>query len=65
MVIAGSSSRPLSGLEELELRRERLAELIRLELVSPSLDGQIRKAIVQLDEQIIRTREEQRVRRAA
>jgi hypothetical protein len=51
MVLAGAN-RPLSELEDLELRRHRLAELIALELVSPSLSEQIKKAIVQLDQQI-------------
>jgi hypothetical protein len=39
-------------LEDLELRRHRLSELIELELVSPSLSEQIKKAIGQLDQQI-------------
>jgi hypothetical protein len=39
-------------LEDLELRRHRLAELIALDLVSPSLSEQIKKAIAQLDMQI-------------
>jgi hypothetical protein len=39
-------------LEDLELRRHRLAELIALDLVSPSLAEQIKKAIAQLDVQI-------------
>jgi hypothetical protein len=51
MVLAGSI-RPLSELEDLELRRHRLAELVSLELVSPSLGEQIKKAIAQLDQQI-------------
>jgi len=51
MQLAGAS-RPLSDLEDLELRRHRLAELIALELVSPSLSEQIKKAIIQLDQQI-------------
>jgi hypothetical protein len=51
MMLAGSI-RPLSELEDLELRRHRLAELISLELVSPSLGEQIKKAIAQLDQQI-------------
>ena len=62
----GGSSGPLSALEELELRRERLAELIRLELVSPSLGEQVRKAIGTIDEQIAAARAEQgRLRLAA
>ncbi len=52
MFLAGSH-RQLSELEDLELRRHRLAELITLGLVSPSLTEQIRKAVVQLDEQIM------------
>lgn len=51
MVLAGIT-RPLSDLEDLELRRHRLSELITLELVSPSLSEQIKKAITQLDQQI-------------
>jgi hypothetical protein len=51
MVLAGSN-RPLSDLEDMELKRHRLAELIALELVSPSLSQQIQKAIDQLDHQI-------------
>jgi hypothetical protein len=51
MVLAGWS-RPLSELEDLELRRHRLAELIALELVSPSLSLQIQKALIELDQQI-------------
>ncbi len=52
MFLAGSH-RELSQLEDLELRRHRLAELITLGLVSPSLTEQIRKAVIQLDEQIL------------
>jgi hypothetical protein len=53
MVISGSGlGRPVTGLEDLELRRDRLAELIRLQLVSPTLAGQIRRAITQLEQQI-------------
>ena len=52
MLLAGST-RPLSELEDLELRRARLDELIKLELVAPSLSEQIKKAIVQLDQQIM------------
>jgi len=51
MVLAGAN-RPLSEIEDLELRRHRLAELIALDLVSPSLGEQIKKAIDQLDDQI-------------
>jgi hypothetical protein len=52
MFLAGSN-RPLSELEDLELRRHRLEELITLGLVSPSLTEQIRKAVIQLDQQIM------------
>ncbi len=51
MELAGSD-RPLSAMEDLELRRDRLAELIALNIVSPSLSEQIKKAIVQLESQI-------------
>ncbi len=51
MFLAGSS-RPLSEIEDLELRRHRLEELITLELVSSSLSEQIRRAVMQLDQQI-------------
>jgi hypothetical protein len=51
-MILGAMIRPLTELEDLELRNERLAELIRLELVSPTLAEQLRKAMVQLDQQI-------------
>ena len=51
MVLAGAN-RPLSDLEDLELRRHRLAELIALDLVAPSLAEQIKKAVIQLDQQI-------------
>jgi hypothetical protein len=51
-MIDGAMIRPLTELEDLELRSERLAELIRLQLVSPTLADQLRKAMVQLDEQI-------------
>ncbi len=51
MVLVGTH-RELSQLEDLELRRHRLAELIALDLVSPSLSEQIKKAIAQLDMQI-------------
>ena len=52
------AARPVSGLEELELRRDRLQELITLQLVSPTLAAQIRQAITQLNEQIITARAE-------
>jgi hypothetical protein len=69
MVIGGGSGfgigRPVSGLEDLELRRERLAELIRLQLVSPTLGDQIRKAIAQLDRQIADAKQVQPMRLAA
>lgn len=51
MVLAGAI-RPLSEIEDLELRRHRLTELIDLDLVSPWMSEQIKKAIVQLDGQI-------------
>jgi hypothetical protein len=51
MVLAGAT-RPLSEIEDLELRRHRLTELIELDLVSPWMTEQIKKAIVQLDEQM-------------
>lgn len=51
MVLAGAT-RPLSEIEDLELRRHRLTELIELELVSPHMCEQIKKAIVQIDNQI-------------
>jgi hypothetical protein len=57
MVLVGSS-RPLSQLEDLELRRARLDELIKLELVAPSLGEQIKKAITQLDQQIMAMKQE-------
>jgi hypothetical protein len=52
-------------LEDLELRRHRLDELIKLELVSPSLSDQIKKAIVQLDQQIATLKQEQQAQRIA
>jgi hypothetical protein len=52
LMFIGGPIRPLSTLEDLELRRERLGELITLKLVSPTLSGQIRKAILQLDQEI-------------
>ena len=65
MVLAGSY-RPLSELEDLELRRHRLSELIELELVAPSLSEQIKKAITQLDQQIsIMKQQSQQIRIAA
>jgi len=62
----GGSSGSLSALEELELRRERLAELIRLELVSPTLGEQVSRAIRLIDQQLAAAREERtRMRLAA
>ncbi len=58
MILAGTA-RPLSELEDLELRRHRLGELIELDLVSPSLGEQIRKAIIQLDQQITAMKQQQ------
>jgi hypothetical protein len=55
MHIAGSI-RPLSALDDLELRRHRLDELIRLELVSESLAEQLAKAVEELDRQIAAAR---------
>jgi hypothetical protein len=60
-----SIGRPVSGLEDLELRRDRLQELVRLELVSPTLGEQIRKAIAQLDRQIAEAKQVQPLRLAA
>jgi hypothetical protein len=66
MYIGGlAADRPVSGLEELELRRDRLQELITLQLVSPTLSEQIRKAIAQLNEQITSIRAERTLRLAA
>jgi len=65
MFIGGSIDRPVSGLEDLELRRDRLQELITLQLVSPTLAEQIRKAIAQLNEQITSVRAERTIRLAA
>jgi len=62
----GGSSGSLSALEELELRRERLAELIRLELVSPTLGEQVSRAIRLIDQQLAAAWEERtRMRLAA
>jgi hypothetical protein len=66
MYIGGlAADRPVSGLEELELRRDRLQELITLQLVSPTLSEQIRKAIAQLNEQIVVARAQRTMRLAA
>jgi hypothetical protein len=54
----GQPHRPLSQLEDLELRRDRLRELIDLNLVSPTLSEQIIKAIAQLESQILSMRTE-------
>jgi hypothetical protein len=64
MFLAGSE-RINSELEELELRRHRLAELVALELVSPSLSEQIKKAVAQLDQQIQAMKQPQPARIAA
>jgi len=48
----GHSAGSLSTLENLELRRDRIQELITLQLVSPSLLEQLKKAVVELDRQI-------------
>ena len=55
MHIAGSI-RPLNALDDMELRRHRLAELINLGLVSESLAEQLGKAVVELDRQIAAAR---------
>jgi hypothetical protein len=61
----GDSIRPLSVLEDLELRRERLAELIALGLVSPTLSVQIRKALLQVEQQILSLKNQPQKRAAA
>ena len=55
MHIAGSI-RPLNALDDLEVRRHRLAELVALGLVSESLAEQLGKAVVELDRQIASAR---------
>jgi hypothetical protein len=64
MHLAGSI-RPLSALDDLELRRHRLDELIRLGLVSESLSVQLAKAVSELDRQISAAREAQSCQRMA
>jgi hypothetical protein len=64
MILTGSH-RQLSDIEDLELRRDRLAELIALDLVSPSLSDQITRAIDQIDAQITDLRQQQWARKAA
>jgi hypothetical protein len=61
----GDSIRPLSVLEDLELRHERLAELIALDLVSPTLSLQIHKALLQLEQQILALKNQTQKRAAA
>jgi hypothetical protein len=61
----GDSIRPLSLLEDLELRHERLAELIALDLVSPTLSLQIHKALLQLEKQILSLKNQTQKRAAA
>jgi hypothetical protein len=61
----GDSIRPLSVLEDLELRRERIAELIRLDLVSPTLLEQLGKALTRLDQQIVLMKDAAQQRRVA
>ena len=61
----GDSIRPLSLLEDLELRHERLAELIALDLVSPTLRLQIHKALLQLEQQILALKNQTQKRAAA
>ncbi len=56
MHIAGSI-RPLTDLDDLEVRRHRLAELVDLKLVSTSLAGQLSKAVAELDRQIAAARD--------
>jgi hypothetical protein len=65
MMFIGGSIRPLSLLEDLELRRERLAELISLKLVSPTLNTQLHKAILQLDQEITVAKTKSQKRAAA
>ena len=55
MHIAGSI-RPLNDLDDMELRRHRLAELVTLGLVSASLAEQLSKAVAELDQQIAAAR---------
>jgi len=61
----GEPIRPLTVLEDLELRRERLIELISLGLVSPTLNMQIRKAVLQLDHEITALKNKAHKRAAA
>ena len=58
MHIAGSI-RPLNDLDDLELRRHRLAELVTLGLVSPAMSVQLGKAVQELDRQIAAARSAQ------
>ena len=58
MHIAGSI-RPLNALDDLELRRHRLDELVKLGLVSTSLSDQLGKAVMELDRQIAAARDAQ------
>jgi hypothetical protein len=55
MHIAGSI-RPLSVLDDLELRRDRLAELIDRKLVTPLMAAQLGRAVDELDRQIAAAR---------
>ena len=55
MHIAGSI-RPLNDLDDLELRRHRLAELVNLGLVSTTLAEQLGRAVADLDRQIAAAR---------
>ncbi len=55
MHIAGSI-RPLTHLDDLEARRQRLGELVSLGLVSASMAAQLSKAVVELDRQIAAAR---------
>jgi hypothetical protein len=61
----GEPIRPLTVLEDLELRRERLVELISLGLVSPTLNIQIRKAVLHLDQEITALKNKVQKRAAA
>ena len=56
--IAGSI-RPLTDLDELELRRHRLSELVEQHLVSSSLSSQLTRTVAELDRQIAAARQAQ------
>ena len=59
--IAGSI-RPLNDLDDLELRRHRLSELVTLGLVSTSLSESLSRAVTELDRQIADARAAQAMR---